>query len=139
MAGPRQVSNWSGVCGAVALVLIVPSSVHAAAVSQQKDNNIMKHESDCWAEIYMNEEFDKNEPRLLLVGPHELPTLKGLNDLNWDNDIESVIMGPAAVMTMYEAVDFKGRELRLTENQRAGQLRDVHMSNEIESLRLGCR
>ncbi len=110
-----------------------------AAISQQRDNNIMKSETDCWAEIYMNEDFDKNDPRLLLVGPHELPTLKSLNDRNWDNDIESILVGPGAVLSVYEHAEFKGRELILGPSQRMGNLADAQMRNEIESLRLTCR
>jgi hypothetical protein len=111
----------------------------AMEISQQQDNNPMKHDNKCWAEIYMNADFDKNAPRLLLVGPHDLPTLKGLNDQNWDNDIESIILGPEATMVAYEHPEFAGRTLILAANQSIGNLTDAQMKNEIESLRLGCK
>ncbi|HRI38727.1 MAG TPA: hypothetical protein PLO50_09240 [Nitrospira sp.] len=111
----------------------------AAGVSQQQDNNPLKHDTKCWAEIYMNAEFDKNAPRLLLVGPHELTTLKGLNDQNWDNDIESIIVGPEAYMVLYADQEFGGRTLILAANQNLGNLSDAQMKNDIESLRLSCK
>ncbi|QPD04418.1 MAG: hypothetical protein Nkreftii_002192 [Candidatus Nitrospira kreftii] len=111
----------------------------AMEISQQQDNNPMKHDNKCWAEIYMNADFDKNAPRLLLVGPHELPTLKGLNDQNWDNDIESIVLGPEATMVAYEHPEFAGRTLILAANQNIGNLANAQMKNEIESLRLACK
>jgi hypothetical protein len=111
----------------------------AMGISQQQDNNPMKHDNKCWAEIYMNAEFDKNAPRLLLVGPHDLPTLKGLNDQNWDNDIESIVLGPEATMVAYEHPEFAGRTLIMASNQNIGNLADAQMKNEIESLRLACK
>lgn len=111
----------------------------AMGISQQQDNNPMKHDNKCWAEIYMNADFDKNAPRLLLIGPHDLSTLKGLNDQNWDNDIESIVLGPEATMVAYEHPEFAGRTLILAANQNIGNLSDAQMKNEIESLRLACR
>lgn len=111
----------------------------ATGISQQQDNNPLKHTNKCWVEIFMNADFDRNGPRLLLVGPHELPSLKGLNDQNWDNDIESIVMGPEATMVAYEHPDFGGRTLILASNQNIGNLVEAQMKNEIESLRLGCK
>ena len=136
--GASHRSLWAAVGLWMCLMTCTTDGV-ASALLQQKDNNIMKHEANCWAEIYMNEEFDKNKPRLLLVGPHELPTLKSLNDQNWKNDIESIIMGPDAVMVAHEHENFTGKELILGPNQRIEQLKDAQMSNEIESLRLTCK
>lgn len=111
----------------------------ATGISQQQDNNPLKHVNKCWVEIFMNADFDRNGPRLLLIGPHELPSLKGLNDQNWDNDIESIVVGPEATMVAYEHTDFGGRTLFLDANQNIGNLIEAQMKNEIESLRLVCR
>lgn len=99
----------------------------------------MKHDHKCWAEIYMNADFDKNAPSLLFVGPHDLPTLKGLNDQNWGNDIESIVLGPEATMVVSEHPEFAGRTLILAANQNIGNLVNAQMKNEIESLRLACK
>lgn len=124
----------------VLLILSTMGTVGVAAgVSQQQDNNPLKHDNKCWAEIFMNSEFDKNGSRLLLMGPHELPTLKGLNDQNWDNDIESIIVGPEALMVAYADPEFGGRALILAANQNVGNLSDAQMKNEIESLRITCK
>ena len=120
-------------------VHVVTGDAVATGISQQQDNNPLKHDNKCWAEIYMNADFDTNGPRLLLVGPHELPTLKGLNDLNWDNDIESIVLGPEATMVVYEHPEFAGRALILAANQSIGNLTEAQMKNEIESLRLDCK
>ena len=127
------------ICMGIALMTIVSQSPACAdSLSQQQDNNLMKQETACWVEIYMNQEFDKNQPSLLLLGPHELPSLKGLKDRNWDNDIESILVGPRATVQGYEHTEFKGRELVLGPNQRVGSLIEAQMSNEIESLRVIC-
>ena len=125
--------------GELVFVHVSTRGAVATGISQQQDNNPLKHDNKCWVEIYMNADFDTNGPRLLLVGPHELPTLKGLNDQNWDNDIESIMVGPEATMEVYEHPDFAGRMLRLVANQNIGNLDDAHMKNEIESLRLICK
>lgn len=122
------------------ILLLFVARVEAAGVSQQQqDNNPLKHDNRCWAEIYMNSDFDKNGPHLLLVGPHELATLKGLNDQNWDNDIESIIVGPDANMILYEAPQFEGRTLIVAANQTMNNLTDAQMKNKSESLRLSCK
>jgi len=124
--------------GMILTTLFLLSPAYADSLSQQQDNNLMKQETACWVEIYMNQEFDKNQPSLLLLGPHELTSLKGLKDRNWDNDIESILVGPRATLLGYEHAEFKGRELVLGPNQRMGSLIEAQMSNEIESLRVLC-
>ncbi len=104
-----------------------------------QDNNPMKHDNKCWAEIYINADFNKNALRLLLVDPHDLPTLKGLNGQNWDNDIESLVLGPEATMVANEHPEFAGRALIFAANQTIGNVADAQMKNEIESLRLACK
>lgn len=126
------------VVGVLLPIQLLLSTVQADTLSQQQDNNLMKQATPCWVEIYMNQEFDKNQPSLLLVGPHELGSLKGLKDRNWDNDIESILVGPRATLLGYEHADFKGRELVLGPNQRLSSLIEAQMSNEIESLRVIC-
>ncbi len=139
MSTAHKASMRKWTIGVLALFLSCPAAGSASSVLQQQDNNIMKHESDCWVEIYMNEEFDKNGPRLLLVGAYELDSLKGLNDRNWDNDIESVIVGPTATLSMHEDRAFKGRELIIGPYQRVPHLRESGLSNDIESLRITCK
>lgn len=121
------------------ILFCVAAPAEAGGVLQQQDNNPLKHDNKCWAEIYMNSDFDKNGPRLLLVGPHELATLKGLNDQNWNNDIESIIVGPEAFMILYEAPEFEGRTLIVAANQTMNNLTDAQMKNKSESLRLSCK
>jgi len=122
-----------------AVLSCIGAQVDGAGVSQQQDNNPLKHDNKCWAEIYMNSDFDKNGPRLLLVGPHELATLKGLKDQNWNNDIESIIVGPEASMVLYEHPEFEGRTLIVAANQTLSNLTDAQMKNKSESLRLSCK
>ncbi len=129
---------WKSVVSTV-LGIMLSGVGWASSVLQQKDNNLMKRESDCWIEIYMNEEFDKNGPRLLLVGAHDLTSLKGLNDRNWDNDIESIIVGPTASVSLYEEREFNGRVLIVESGQHIPQMRDFDLNNKIESLRTTCK
>ncbi len=137
--GMTRVLRWVRLISLLVSLSFTGSHAGEAGVSQQQDNNPLKHDNKCWAEIYMNAEFDKNGLRLLLIGPHELATLKGLNDQNWDNDIESIIVGPEAMMTVYVDPEFAGRTLILAPNQTLGSLSDAQMKNDIESLRLFCK
>ena len=92
----------------------------------------------CWAEIYEDDDFDQSDPHIVLKGPFEAASLKDLAGRNWNNDIESIVMGPRATMYAYKDKDFKDTEIVFAPNQRVKDLSEVKMSNDIESLRLKC-
>ncbi|MDI3463824.1 MAG: hypothetical protein OJF50_002645 [Nitrospira sp.] len=92
----------------------------------------------CWAEIYEDTDFDVNDPHVKIQGPTQIATLKDYSGRNWNNEIESIVVGPNAHIKVYSDKDFKGTELELTPNKRANDLSKLNMSDEIESLKVTC-
>lgn len=92
----------------------------------------------CYAEIFEDTDFDKDDPHVLIQGPSQIANLKEYNGRNWNNEIDSIIVGPNATMKVYSEKDFKGIELILPANKRVTELSVVNMSDEIESIKLTC-
>lgn len=92
----------------------------------------------CYAEIFEDSDFDKDDPHVRIQGPTQIANLKEYSGRNWNNEIESIIVGPNAMMKVYSDKDFKGTEVVLPANKRIAELSEVNMSDEIESLKLTC-
>lgn len=108
-------------------------SAYAAA-----DIELKTVDKACWTEIYEDIDFDVNDPHVKIQGPTEIATLKDYSGRNWNNEIESIVVGPNAHIKVYSDKDFKGTELELTPNKRANDLSKLNMSDEIESLKVTC-
>ncbi len=65
--------------------------------------------------------------------------MKALNDRDWGNEIESVIMGPDASLLIYTETNWKGRRMAFVSNHRVLDLDKFQMANDIESLRVECK
>ncbi|MEP6889017.1 MAG: beta/gamma crystallin domain-containing protein [Nitrospirales bacterium] len=115
------------------LVLAFGSSVKAA------DLEVQVVDKGCWVEIYEDDNYDKDDPHLQIQGPAEFASLKDLKGRNWNNDIESLIVGPNATVKAYKDKDYKGTEIAFTSNQRVPNLSKLDMSNEIESMKVSCQ
>jgi hypothetical protein len=114
------------------LVLAFGTPVNAA------DLEVQVVDKGCWVEIYEDDNYDKDDPHLQIQGPAEFASLKDLKGRNWNNDIESVIVGPNATVKAYKDKDFKGTEIAFTSNQRVPNLGKLDMSNDIESMIVSC-
>jgi hypothetical protein len=80
----------------------------------------------------------RREPGIISeAGPRDC--LKALNDRDWGNEIESVIMGPDASLLVYMEANCKGRRMAFVSNQRVLDLEKFQMANDIESLRVECK
>jgi hypothetical protein len=108
------------------------------SVAQSADLEVQVVDKACWVEIYEDDNYDKDDPHIQLQGPAEYATLKDLQGRNWNNDIESLIVGPGATVKAYKDKDFKGTEISFTSNQRVPNLSKVDMGNTIESMRITC-
>ena len=64
--------------------------------------------------------------------------LKNLNGRDWNNDIQSAIVGSSATVIAYKEKDFKSREIAFTSGQRIPNLSELDMSNDIESMKITC-
>jgi hypothetical protein len=102
------------------------------------DLEIKTVDKACYAEIFEDSDFDKDDPHVRIQGPAQITNLKDYSGRNWNNEIESIIVGPNATMRVYSEKDFKGLEVVLPANKRVAELSEVNMSDEIESIKLTC-
>ena len=116
----------AGLIGALA------SPVYAA------DLEVQVVDKGCWIEVYEDDDFDQDDPHVVIPGPGEYATLKNLAGKDWSNDIESVIVGSSARVKAYKDKDYSGTEIAFTVNQRVPDLSKVDMGNEIESMTITC-
>lgn len=110
-----------------------------AASTYAADPELQVIDKACWIEIFEDDNYDRDDPRLQIQGPAEFATLKDLKGRNWNDDIESVIVGPGATVKAYKQKDFKGTEVAFTSNQRIPDLGKLDMANEIESMKVMCQ
>ena len=114
----------------LSVVFSMPSMVWAVDL-QVVDKN-------CYIEIFDDDEFDEDDPHVKVQGPAEYPTLKDLYGRNWNNDIESVIVGSNATVHAWMSKDFTGPELTFTPGQRVPKLSKLKASNSIQSMKITC-
>ena len=97
-------------------------------------------DKNCWIEVFDDSKYDADDPHVRLQGPKEYASLKNLDgkNKNWNNDIQSVIVGSDTTVRVYSKEDFKGTELALLPGQRVPDLSKLDMSNEIESMKITC-
>ena len=95
-------------------------------------------DKNCWVEVFDDSKYDAKSAHTKLQGPKEYNTLKDLNGKDWNNDIESLIVGPGATVRAYKDRDFQGQEIAFTSGQRVPELSKLSMSNEIESMKIIC-
>lgn len=97
-------------------------------------------EKNCWADIFGDPAFDPHKSSVRLVGPFQASTLEELAGQNWNDAIQSLIVGPNATVHVYRDRDFSGTELIFMSNQRIShELNELDMSHNIESLKIQCR
>ncbi len=115
-----------------AAVVLLGMPVYAADLEMQLvDKN-------CFIEIFEDDNFDADDPHVVLQGPKEYATLKNLAGKDWSNDIESVIVGSNATVRAYEDKDFKSTEIAFAPGQRVANLGKLDMANDIESMKISC-
>ena len=102
------------------------------------DLEVQVVDKNCFIEIFEDDNFDIDDPHVVLQGPKEYATLKNLAGKDWSNDIESVIVGSNATVRAYEDKDFKGTEIAFAPGQRVPNLGKLDMANDIESLKITC-
>jgi hypothetical protein len=95
-------------------------------------------EKTCWIDVFEDTKYDNDDPHIRIPGPTQLSNLKDLQGRNWNNEIESVIVGPGATVHAYSDKDFKGTELAFTPGQRVPDLAKLDMSDDIESMKVAC-
>jgi hypothetical protein len=117
---------------ALGLLAIGPLSVEAA------DLELKLVDKNCWIEVFDDTKYDADDPHVKIEGPKEIASLKNLDGRNWNNEIQSVIVGSDATVLAYTKRDFKGTEIAFAPGQRIPDLSKLDMSNEIESMKIAC-
>ena len=95
-------------------------------------------DKNCYIEVFDDDNFDMGDAHYKIQGPKEFASLKDLGGKNWNNDIESVIVGSNATVKAYSEKDFKGTELAFAPGQRVPNLGKLDMKDDIESLKVSC-
>jgi hypothetical protein len=95
-------------------------------------------DKNCYIEVFDDDDYDMKDGHYKIQGPKEFASLKDVGGKNWNNDIESVIVGSNARVKAYSEKDFKGTELAFAPGQRVPKLGKLDMSNEIESMKISC-
>ena len=116
-------------CGLVAI---------GALSAEAADMEMQIVDKNCWIEVFDDTKYDANDPHVKLQGPKDYASLKDLSGRNWNNDIQSVIVGSSASVLAYKDKDFKGTEIAFAPGQRIPDLSKLDMSNDIESMKITC-
>jgi hypothetical protein len=117
------------VCGLIAI-----GSLSAEAA----DIEVQIVDKNCWIEVFDDTKYDADDPHVKVQGPKEYASLKNLSGRDWNNDIQSVIVGSSATVLAYKDKDFKGTEIAFAPGQRIPDLSKLDMSNDIESMKITC-
>jgi len=120
--------------------VVVASAILAlgAIAAQAADVELQVVDKNCWIEIFDDTKYDVDDPHVKVQGPKEYATLKNLGGRDWNNDIQSVIVGSSATVHAYKDKDFKGTEIAFAPGQRVPDLSKLDMSNDIESMKITC-
>jgi hypothetical protein len=120
-------------------LFLVSGMLAVGALSvEAADMEMQVVDKDCWIEVFDDTKYDADDPHVKVQGPKEYASLKNLGGRNWNNEIQSVIVGSDATVMAYSKQDFKGTELAFTPGQRVPDLSKLDMSNEIESMKITC-
>ena len=117
------------VCGVIAV---------GAMSAEAADMEMQIIDKNCWIEVFDDTKYDADDPHVTVQGPKEYASLKNLSGRDWNNDIQSVIVGSGATVLAYKDKDFKGTEIAFTSGQRIPNLSELDMSNDIESMKVTC-
>ena len=120
------------------VILVGGLMVFGVLPVQAADMELQLVDKNCWIEVFDDTKYDADDPHVKVDGPKEYASLKNLNGRDWNNDIQSVIVGSSAMVLAYKDKDFKGTEIAFTSGQRIPDLSQLDMSNHIESMKITC-
>ena len=85
----------------------------------------------CWARLYGASQAPADS--VTIVGPIDLPTLRGPFGLEWDNRIGNVQAGPRATVSLFEDEGYEDLTTTVAPGRTLGST-----GGEFESLRIAC-
>jgi hypothetical protein len=120
------------------MLMLASVLVLTGLLAHAADMEVQTVDKNCFIEIFEDDNFDADDPHVVLQGPKDYASLKSIEGKDWANDIESVIVGSNATVRAYEDRDFKGTELSFLPGQRVKNLGKLDMANDIESMKIAC-
>ena len=91
----------------------------------------------CWARLYLAENFAGDA--LTIVGPLNIDYVRPPWGFEWDPRYESVIVGPAATLTVYDDPSFANRTGSFKAGQRIADLdSEMGIFRTIRSMKVTC-
>ena len=120
------------------MIILASALVLTGLPARAADMEVQTIDKNCFIEIFEDDNFDADDPHVVLQGPKDYASLKNIGGKDWANDIESVIVGSNATVRVYEDTDFRGTELALLPSQRVNNLGKLDMANDIESMKIVC-
>lgn len=94
-------------------------------------------EAGCWAQLFDKRNFEGEA--LTIAGPMELESMDKYAGRTLKRNIDSLMTGPRARVTVFEHRLFKDRQVEFGPNaKQAGLVRELGFGGSIQSLRLEC-
>lgn len=91
----------------------------------------------CWAKFYDSEKFSGD--MLTLVGPADMPDMRGPFGIDWKGKISSVETGPAARVLVYDNEQYKDLVVTFKPGQKAPNVsKKMGFFDEFSSMRIAC-
>lgn len=100
-------------------------------LASTSDREVQIVDKNCWLDIFEDTGFDVDDPHIKLNGPFQSATLEDLAGMNWNNEIQSLIVGPSATVYAFKDRDLSGTEVAFLGNQRVSELGELDLSDEL--------
>jgi hypothetical protein len=117
---------------------LVAAIAFSVVPSMAADLETQVIDKNCYVEVFDDDDFDMKDDHYKIQGPKEFASLRDVGGKDWNNDIESVIVGTNARVKAYSDKDFKGTELAFAPGQRVPNLGKLDMKDDIESMKVSC-
>jgi Beta/Gamma crystallin len=91
----------------------------------------------CWAKLYDQQKYQGDN--LMLLGPVDLPRMRGPMGMSWENKIESVETGPKAQVVIYDNENFRDRNKVVSPGSKVPELDEkLGFFDNVRSLKVSC-
>jgi hypothetical protein len=108
------------------VILLVPVEVSNPAL-----------QNGCWVQLYDARNFEGD--MVTLVGPIQLDSNDKAAGKQLRRNIDSLVTGPKAMLSVYEEKFFKNKSVNFGPNQREpGLIKKLGFTGNIQSLKVGC-
>ena len=94
-------------------------------------------QSGCWAQLYDERNFKGD--MLTLVGPMELDSIDKTTGKQLRRNIDSIVTGPKAMVSMYQEKWFKNKSVNFGPNTKEpGLIKKLGFTGSVQSIKIAC-